>query len=166
MKRKLVSLALILVLILAMAPAASAAALSYPAAGGSIYFDAAAGAITGCDETVTAAEIPTEIYGVTVTSIGSNARQQSLFQVRQPYQRDHPRHGHLHRPCGLLVLHITDQRGHPGQCHSLGSERIFPLSQPVPCHAELRPDRDPGQRLHILRRPDQHLHPGPSGPAA
>ena len=73
MKRKLVSLALILVLILAMAPAASAAALSYPAAGGNIYFDAAAGAITGCDETVTAAEIPTEIYGVTVTSIGSKA---------------------------------------------------------------------------------------------
>ena len=73
MKRKLVSLALVLVLALAMAPAASAAALSYPVTGGSLYFDATTGAITDCDETVTAAEIPTEIYGVAVTSIGNSA---------------------------------------------------------------------------------------------
>ncbi len=73
MKRKLLSLALILALALAMAPAASAAALSYPVAGGNIYFDATTGAITDCDATVTAAEIPAEIYGVAVTSIGNRA---------------------------------------------------------------------------------------------
>ncbi len=42
----------------------------YPVEGGCLYFDKETGIITGCDESVTAAEIPDEIEGIPVTDIG------------------------------------------------------------------------------------------------
>ena len=47
--------------------------VSYPVTGGNLYFDRAIGAITDCDEGVTQAEIPSQIYGVEVSSIGRSA---------------------------------------------------------------------------------------------
>ena len=47
-----------------------AANVTYQVDGGYLYFDATNGEITDCDETVTKAEIPSEIYGISVTKIG------------------------------------------------------------------------------------------------
>ena len=47
--------------------------IAYPVEGGNIYFDTATGAITDCDEDVTFVDIPSEIDGVPVTSIGNRA---------------------------------------------------------------------------------------------
>lgn len=47
--------------------------IAYAVTGGSIYFDKAAGTVTGCDKTVTEAVIPAQIDGVSVTAIGSYA---------------------------------------------------------------------------------------------
>lgn len=66
--RRIFSLILTLALLLALAPAVSAADLSYDVQGGKIYFDASTGTITKADESVTAADIPSEIYGVPVTA--------------------------------------------------------------------------------------------------
>ncbi len=71
--RRLLSLALALTLSLALAATAQAADLTYAVTGGNLYFDAGTGTITDCDTTVTAANIPTEIYGVPVTAIGNGA---------------------------------------------------------------------------------------------
>ncbi len=46
---------------------------TYAVTGGSITFDKATGTITDCDTSVTAANIPSKIDGVAVTSIGRNA---------------------------------------------------------------------------------------------
>ena len=74
MKKRFFSFSLVLVLCLSLLPVASqAASVSYPVTGGNIAFDPATGAITGCDDTVTAADIPSAIYGVPVTSIGKEA---------------------------------------------------------------------------------------------
>ena len=50
--------------------------IAYPVAGGNIYFDRDTGTITDCDKSVTAADIPSEIDGVTVTKIGDEAFKQ------------------------------------------------------------------------------------------
>ena len=71
--RRFLSLILALTLCFALAVPASAADLTYAVTGGSIYFDANTGTITGCDSTVTRADIPSEIYGVPVTAIGIGA---------------------------------------------------------------------------------------------
>lgn len=47
--------------------------IAYAVEGGNIYFDAATGTITACDDSVTTADIPTAINGVSVTSIGNGA---------------------------------------------------------------------------------------------
>ncbi len=47
--------------------------IAYAVTGGNIYFDAATGTITDCDKAVTKAEIPAQINGVNVTSIGNDA---------------------------------------------------------------------------------------------
>ena len=55
------------------ARAASSTDFKYEVEGGFIYFDESSGAITGCDENVTKAVIPSEINGASVTSIGERA---------------------------------------------------------------------------------------------
>ena len=52
------------------ARAASSTDFKYEVEGGFIYFDESTGAITDCDSTVTKAVIPSQINGVSVTSIG------------------------------------------------------------------------------------------------
>ena len=52
---------------------ADAGEIAYPVTGGSIYFDPAAGTITGSDKSITEASIPGEIGGVAVTGIGDLA---------------------------------------------------------------------------------------------
>lgn len=47
--------------------------IAYPLGGGHIYFDTATGTITDCDEKVTSADLPSEINGFLVTSIGDDA---------------------------------------------------------------------------------------------
>ena len=47
--------------------------VEYPVEGGYIYFDTDTGTITRCDQSVTEANIPSQIYGATVTSIGGMA---------------------------------------------------------------------------------------------
>lgn len=49
--------------------AASDTDVAYPVVGGNIYFDPTTGTITECDTTVTEANIPNQIEGVTVTDI-------------------------------------------------------------------------------------------------
>ena len=76
--KKLLSIITVLALCLSMLPATALAAESgtdtpYAVTGGNIYFDEITGAITGCDESVTEAEIPSTINGVAVTSIGNSA---------------------------------------------------------------------------------------------
>lgn len=48
----------------------SATDIAYAVEGGNIYFDKGSGKITGCDESVTSANIPSEINGAKVTAIG------------------------------------------------------------------------------------------------
>lgn len=50
-----------------------AGSVTYAIEGGSLYFDESTGEITAADATVTAAEIPSAINGVSVTSIGNDA---------------------------------------------------------------------------------------------
>ena len=50
-----------------------AANITYPVEGGLLYFDAKNGSIEDCDTSVTSAEIPSSIYGVDVTKIGTSA---------------------------------------------------------------------------------------------
>ena len=47
--------------------------VKYPVEGGNIYFNTLTGAVTGCDESITAADIPAEIEGVKVVEIGNSA---------------------------------------------------------------------------------------------
>lgn len=47
--------------------------IPYAVEGGYLYYDPATGTITDCDETVTAAVIPSELGGVTITAIGDYA---------------------------------------------------------------------------------------------
>lgn len=56
--------------------------VTYPVEGGNLYFDSATGTITYADQSVTAAVIPEQIGGVSVTSIGERAFYYSLNLVR------------------------------------------------------------------------------------
>ncbi|MBR2742628.1 MAG: leucine-rich repeat protein [Clostridia bacterium] len=47
--------------------------LAYPVTGGNIYLDTATGTITGADASVTAADIPAKIEGISVKAVGENA---------------------------------------------------------------------------------------------
>ncbi len=60
--------------------------VAYPVEGGNIYFDKSTGTITGADITVTSSNIPAEIDGVAVTSIGDSAFRYcgSLMNVTIP----------------------------------------------------------------------------------
>ena len=76
MKKRLLSTLLALCMVLALVPGTALAVegdVAYPVTGGNIYFDKAKGAITDCDESVTAANIPAKIEGVAVISIGRSA---------------------------------------------------------------------------------------------
>ena len=76
MKKKLLPVLLALALCLGLLPVASLAAdVSCAVTGGNIYFDAGTGTVTGCDKTITAANIPAEIMGVPVKTIGNQAFQ-------------------------------------------------------------------------------------------
>ena len=56
--------------------------IAYPVEGGNIYFDKTSGFITGCDQSITSADIPELIDGVPVTSIGHNAFSASNFLLQ------------------------------------------------------------------------------------
>jgi len=78
--KKLTAMLLCIALLLSLLPAGTMQAsaysetdIAYPVEGGNIYFDKATGTITDCDESVTSADIPAEIDGVAVTSIGDRA---------------------------------------------------------------------------------------------
>ena len=80
MKRRILSILLLAALVIALLPqsilsvsAYNEGDIAYPVEGGNIYFDEGTGTITDCDETVTKAEIPAQIDGVAVTSIGEYA---------------------------------------------------------------------------------------------
>ncbi len=80
MKHKILSFFLIFALILTLLPtgtltahAYSSTDIPYAVEGGNIYFDKSSGSITDCDRSVTSADIPSEIDGVCVISIGDFA---------------------------------------------------------------------------------------------
>ncbi|MGM9524109.1 MAG: leucine-rich repeat protein [Faecousia sp.] len=80
MKKRILSLLLAFALLCGLLPISSVSVhaysetdIVYPVEGGNIYFDKETGAITDCDNTVTSADIPAEIDGVAVTSIGNDA---------------------------------------------------------------------------------------------
>ena len=74
MKKRFLSALLVMALALTLLPATALAAdVAYPVTGGNIYFDPATGTITGADYEVTAVQIPAQINGVAVTSIGDEA---------------------------------------------------------------------------------------------
>ena len=74
MRKKMLCILLTFVLCLSLLPlSAGAADVGYEVTGGKIYFDPATGTITGCDESVTAADIPAAIYDIPVTAIGESA---------------------------------------------------------------------------------------------
>ena len=78
--KRIVSFLLTLALICSVFPAMTLTSgaysetdVAYPVEGGNIYFDKETGTITDCDSSVTSADIPAEIEGVSVTSIGEDA---------------------------------------------------------------------------------------------
>ena len=80
MKRRILSILLLAALVIGLLPqgilsvsAYSDTDIAYPVKGGNLYFDKATGTITDCDESVTKADIPAQIEGVAVTSIGDGA---------------------------------------------------------------------------------------------
>ncbi|MGN1306138.1 MAG: leucine-rich repeat protein [Faecousia sp.] len=80
MKQKLVSWLVLAALLIGLLPqgalfanANSETDVAYPVDGGNIYFDKLTGTVTGCDDSVTAAVIPEQIEGVTVTALGMGA---------------------------------------------------------------------------------------------
>ena len=80
MKKQAISILLTLALLAALLPvgipcisAASETDIVYHVNGGYLYFDKATGTITDCTESVTSADIPAEIKGVSVTGIASGA---------------------------------------------------------------------------------------------
>lgn len=73
MKKRVLSLLLVLMLVVSLVPTMALAEddiVAYEVTGGNIYFNKSTGEITGCDLGVTEANIPSEIDGVKVTSIG------------------------------------------------------------------------------------------------
>ena len=76
MKKRVLSLLLVLMMIVSLVPAMALAEddiVAYAVTGGNIYFNKSTGEITDCDSEVTEANIPSEIDGVKVTSIGDSA---------------------------------------------------------------------------------------------
>lgn len=71
--KKFTSLLLTLIMILALVPAVHAATYNYPVEGGNLKFDPTTGTITDCDMSVYSVDIPSEIYGVPVTTISDRA---------------------------------------------------------------------------------------------
>lgn len=91
MKKRFLATFLVLCLALGLLPGTAWAKKSetdipYPVIGGNIYFNPDTGEITGCDESVTSAEIPQSISGVAVTSIGMQAfyMNKNLISVTIP----------------------------------------------------------------------------------
>ncbi len=68
-----VVLALLLLPLAASRAEASETVVAYEAEGGNLYFDTATGTITGCDDTVTVADIPETIEDAAVVKIGEGA---------------------------------------------------------------------------------------------
>ena len=80
MKRNILCILLLAALVIGLLPqgtlsvnAYSDTDIAYTVEGGNLYFDKETGTITGCDESVTKADIPAKIDGVAVTSIGDSA---------------------------------------------------------------------------------------------
>ncbi len=76
MKKRILSLLLVLLMVVSLVPTAAMAeddVVAYEVTGGNIYFEKATGTVTSCDPEVTEANIPSEIDGVKVTSIGYKA---------------------------------------------------------------------------------------------
>ena len=80
MKRRILSILLLAALVIGLLPqgtlsvnAYSDTDIAYPVEGGNLYFDKETGTITDCDESVAKADIPAQIEGVAVTSIGHSA---------------------------------------------------------------------------------------------
>lgn len=76
MKKRVLNLLLVLLMVVSLVPTAALAEddiVTYKVTGGNIYFDKATGTIAYCDSEVTEANIPSEIDGVKVTSIGDGA---------------------------------------------------------------------------------------------
>lgn len=71
--KRIDSLVISLVMALALAAPAHAEVYDYEVENGKLRFDAATGTITDCANTVSSVDIPSEIYGVPVTAIGTNA---------------------------------------------------------------------------------------------
>lgn len=71
--QRLFTAVITLAIVLSLAPIAHAATYDYAVEGGNLKFDPTTGTITGCDKSVYSANIPSEIYGVKVTTIGKNA---------------------------------------------------------------------------------------------
>ena len=93
MKRRILSILLLAALVIGLLPqgilsvsAYSDTDIAYPVKGGNLYFDKASGTIADCDNSVTSADIPAQIDGVTVTSIGESAFENcsSLTSVTVP----------------------------------------------------------------------------------
>ena len=76
MKKRILSLLLVLLMVVSLVPTAALAEdniVAYKVTGGNIYFNKSTGEIIDCDAGVTEANIPSEIDGVKVTSIGYKA---------------------------------------------------------------------------------------------
>lgn len=71
--RNIFSLALAIVMLLSLAIPAHAATYDYAVEGGNLKFDPATGTIVDCDTSVYSVNIPSEIYGIPVTTIGKLA---------------------------------------------------------------------------------------------
>ncbi len=93
MKKQAISLMLAFLILIGIIPmsiptvsSAFDTNIAYPVEGGNIYFDKDTGTITGCDDTVTSADIPSEIEGSEVLRIGYRAfaRRMSLTDVVLP----------------------------------------------------------------------------------
>ncbi|MBQ3100288.1 MAG: S-layer homology domain-containing protein [Clostridia bacterium] len=76
--KRTLSLLLVLLMVVPMTvsfavPASADDIVAYGVEGGNIYFDMSTGTVTACDGSVTKADIPLQINGVSVTSIGEYA---------------------------------------------------------------------------------------------
>ena len=125
MKKRLLSILLALSLALALLPGTALALsmkddddVAYPVTGGNIYFDKATGRVTGCDQTVTAADIPSEIEGVAVTAIEVWAFDhcRDLTSVTIPDSVTDLRHCAFYGCSGLTSLELPDSVTYLGMC--------------------------------------------------
>ncbi len=100
---------------------------AYAVTGDYIYFDEAKGAITGCDDSVIIADIPSEINGVKVTSIGNDAFEfcQNLTSVTIPDSVTSIE-DYAFSECGLSTIFVPESVTYIGNgvfsfCNSLES---------------------------------------------